>query len=41
MKDTYWVSHVDKADPTLADFFRKYEIDRHGVHGVHERSHGI
>ena len=25
MKDTYWVSHVDKADPTLADFFRKYE----------------
>jgi len=23
--DTYWVSHVDKADPTLADFFRKYE----------------
>ncbi len=25
MKDTYWVSHVDKADPALADFFRKYE----------------
>ncbi|MEA4881452.1 MAG: ABC transporter substrate-binding protein [Synergistaceae bacterium] len=25
MKDTYWVSHVDKADPTLADFFAKYE----------------
>ena len=25
MKNTYWVSHVDKADPTLADFFRKYE----------------
>jgi len=25
MKDTYWVSHVDKADPTLAGFFKKYE----------------
>lgn len=25
MKDTYWVSHVDKADPTLANFFAKYE----------------
>ena len=25
MKNTFWVSHVDKADPTLADFFRKYE----------------
>ncbi len=25
MKDTYWVSHVDKADPALADFFAKYE----------------
>jgi branched-chain amino acid transport system substrate-binding protein len=25
MRETYWVSHVDKADPTLADFFRKYE----------------
>ncbi|MDR0654487.1 MAG: ABC transporter substrate-binding protein [Synergistaceae bacterium] len=25
MKNTYWVSHVDKADPTLADFLRKYE----------------
>ncbi len=25
MKDTYWVSHVDRYDPTLADFFDKYE----------------
>ena len=25
MRETYWVSHVDKADPTLADFFKKYE----------------
>ena len=25
LKDTYWVSHMDKYDPTLADFFRKYE----------------
>ncbi|MDR0764946.1 MAG: ABC transporter substrate-binding protein [Synergistaceae bacterium] len=25
MKNTFWVSHVDKADPALADFFRKYE----------------
>ncbi|MDR1133236.1 MAG: ABC transporter substrate-binding protein [Synergistaceae bacterium] len=25
MANTFWVSHVDKADPTLADFFRKYE----------------
>lgn len=25
MANTYWVSHVDKADPVLADFFRKYE----------------
>lgn len=25
MKDTYWVSHVDKADPALAEFFAKYE----------------
>jgi branched-chain amino acid transport system substrate-binding protein len=24
MKNTYWVSHVDKADPALADFFNKY-----------------
>lgn len=25
MKDSYWVSHVDRFDPTLADFFAKYE----------------
>lgn len=25
MKDTYWVSHVDKADPALQGFFKKYE----------------
>lgn len=25
MKNTYWVSHVDKADPQLRDFFAKYE----------------
>ena len=25
MKSTYWVSHVDKADPVLAGFFKKYE----------------
>ena len=25
MRETYWVSHVDKADPTLAGFFKKYE----------------
>jgi len=25
MKNTYWVSHVDKADPLLKDFFAKYE----------------
>ncbi|MDR1916044.1 MAG: ABC transporter substrate-binding protein [Synergistaceae bacterium] len=25
MKNTFWVSHVDKADPALADFFKKYE----------------
>ena len=25
MANTYWVSHVDKADPALAEFFRKYE----------------
>ena len=25
MRESYWVSHVDKADPALADFFRKYE----------------
>jgi branched-chain amino acid transport system substrate-binding protein len=24
MRETYWVSHVDKDDPALADFFRKY-----------------
>jgi len=25
MRETYWVSHVDKADPALAEFFKKYE----------------
>ena len=25
MKNTYWVSHVDKADPALQGFFKKYE----------------
>lgn len=25
MKNTFWVSHVDKADPLLTDFFKKYE----------------
>ncbi|NLB82708.1 MAG: ABC transporter substrate-binding protein [Synergistaceae bacterium] len=25
MKDSYWVSHVDRFDPILADFFDKYE----------------
>lgn len=25
MKNTFWVSHVDKADPQLKDFFDKYE----------------
>lgn len=25
MKNTFWVSHVDKADPLLADFFAKYK----------------
>ncbi|MDR1482100.1 MAG: ABC transporter substrate-binding protein [Synergistaceae bacterium] len=25
MANTFWVSHVDKADPALADFFRKYK----------------
>jgi branched-chain amino acid transport system substrate-binding protein len=25
MANTFWVSHVDKADPVLADFFRKYK----------------
>lgn len=25
MKNTFWVSHVDKADPRLKEFFEKYE----------------
>ena len=25
LRDTFWVSHVDRDDPALADFFRKYE----------------
>lgn len=25
MRNSYWVSHVDKADPALQDFFAKYE----------------
>jgi branched-chain amino acid transport system substrate-binding protein len=25
MQNSFWVSHVDKADPALAEFFKKYE----------------